>query len=42
MIFFAKRLEILRKLVPGASKIVLLIDPDNPMQRVYFPNRYPA
>ncbi|MDA9473169.1 ABC transporter substrate-binding protein [Bradyrhizobium sp. CCBAU 65884] len=31
--FLAKRLEILRELVPGASKIALLVNPDNPMQR---------
>ena len=34
--FLAKRLEILRELVPGASKIALLVNPDNPMQRLYF------
>ena len=33
--FLAKRLEILRELVPGASKIALLVNPDNPMQRLY-------
>lgn len=32
--FLAKRLEILLELVPGASKIALLINPDNPMQRL--------
>jgi putative tryptophan/tyrosine transport system substrate-binding protein len=30
--FLAKRLEILLELVPGASKIALLVNPDNPMQ----------
>ncbi|OKO75202.1 ABC transporter substrate-binding protein [Bradyrhizobium sp. NAS96.2] len=39
--FFAKRLEILRELVPGASKIALLIDPDNPMQKVYLAEQIP-
>ena len=33
--FLDKRLEILRELVPGASKIALLVNPDNPMQRLY-------
>jgi len=33
--FLAKRLEIIRELVPGASKIALLINPDNPMTRPY-------
>ena len=34
--FLAKRLEILRELVPGASRIALLVDPHNPMQRPFF------
>ncbi|WP_454650214.1 ABC transporter substrate-binding protein [Bradyrhizobium liaoningense] len=29
--FFGKRVEILRELVPGASKIAILINPKNPM-----------
>lgn len=29
--FFGKRLEILRELVPGASKIAILVNPNNPM-----------
>lgn len=33
--FLAKRLEILRELVPGASKIALLVNPTNPMQTLY-------
>jgi putative ABC transport system substrate-binding protein len=32
--FLAKRLEILRELVPGASKIALLVNPGNPMHRL--------
>jgi putative ABC transport system substrate-binding protein len=40
--FLAKRLEILRELVPGASKIAVLVNPDNPMQRVYFPEQIPS
>jgi putative ABC transport system substrate-binding protein len=34
--FLAKRLEILRELVPGASRIALLVNPHNPMQRPFF------
>ena len=32
--FIAKRIEILRELVPGASKIALLVNPGNPMHRL--------
>jgi putative tryptophan/tyrosine transport system substrate-binding protein len=32
--FVAKRIEILRELVPSASKIALLVNPDNPMHRL--------
>ncbi|MFK4507196.1 ABC transporter substrate-binding protein [Bradyrhizobium daqingense] len=32
--FVAKRIEILRELVPGASKIALLVNPHNPMNRL--------
>jgi len=32
--FGAKRLEILRELVPSASKIAILINPNNPMHRL--------
>jgi putative ABC transport system substrate-binding protein len=39
--FFAKRVEILRELVPGASKIAVLLNPDNPMQKVYFAEQIP-
>jgi putative ABC transport system substrate-binding protein len=39
--FLAKRLEILRELVPGASKIAILINPDNPMHRAYFGDQIP-
>ena len=34
--FSAKRLEILRELVPGASKIALLVNPNNPMHRLNY------
>ncbi|UPK24297.1 ABC transporter substrate-binding protein [Bradyrhizobium sp. 195] len=40
--FLAKRLEILRELVPGASKIALLVNPDNPMQRHYLAEEIPG
>jgi putative ABC transport system substrate-binding protein len=36
--FIAKRIEILRELVPGASKIALLVNPDNVMQRLVLAN----
>lgn len=39
--FLAKRLEILRELVPGASKIALLVNPTNPMQRIYLAEDVP-
>jgi len=32
--FFGKQIEILRELVPGASKIALLVNPDNQMHRL--------
>jgi putative ABC transport system substrate-binding protein len=32
--WLAKRIEILRELVPGASKIALLVNPDNPVHRL--------
>jgi putative ABC transport system substrate-binding protein len=32
--FIAKRIEILRELVPGASTIALLVNPGNPMHRL--------
>ncbi|MBR0719892.1 ABC transporter substrate-binding protein [Bradyrhizobium liaoningense] len=34
--FGAKRLEILQELVPSASKIALLVNPNNPMHRLNF------
>jgi putative ABC transport system substrate-binding protein len=33
--FLAKRVEIFRELVPGASRIALLVNPNNPMQRAF-------
>jgi putative tryptophan/tyrosine transport system substrate-binding protein len=36
--WIAKRTEILRELVPGASKIALLVNPNNPMQRLVLAN----
>ena len=32
--FLAKRIEIFRELIPGASKIALLVNPGNPMSRL--------
>lgn len=37
----AKQIEILRELVPGASKIALLINPDNPMHRLGLAEEFP-
>jgi putative tryptophan/tyrosine transport system substrate-binding protein len=34
--FLGKRIEILRELVPGASKIAILVNPGNPMHRLQF------
>ena len=31
--FFEKEIQILRELVPGASKIAFLVNPDNPLQK---------
>lgn len=39
--FPAKRLDILRELVPGASKIALLVNPNNPMHRLYLQEEIP-
>ena len=36
--WIAKRIEILRELVPGASKIALLVNPGNPMHRLVLAN----
>jgi putative ABC transport system substrate-binding protein len=38
----AKRVEILRELVPGASKIALLVNPDNPMHRLSLAEEVPS
>ena len=39
--FIAKRIEILRELVPGASKIALLVNPGNPMHRLILAEEIP-
>ena len=39
--FLAKRIEILRELVPGASKIALLVNPGNPMHRLLLAEEIP-
>ena len=39
--FVAKRIEILRELVPGASKIAILVNPDNPMHRLTLAEEVP-
>jgi len=36
-----KNVEILRELVPGASKIALLVNPENPMQRLILAEEVP-
>ena len=38
----AKRIEILRELVPGASKIALLVHPSNPMHRLILADEVPG
>ncbi|XIA66793.1 ABC transporter substrate-binding protein [Bradyrhizobium sp. TZ2] len=38
--FLGKRIEILRELVPGASKIALLVNPGNPMHRLTLAEEY--
>jgi len=40
--FIAKRIEILRELVPGASTIALLVNPDNPMQMLTLTKEMPS
>ena len=39
--FVAKQIEILRELVPGASKIALLVNPGNPMHRLALAEEVP-
>ncbi|MEH2560192.1 putative ABC transport system substrate-binding protein [Bradyrhizobium algeriense] len=39
--FIGKQIEILRELVPGASKIALLVNRDNPMQRQILADEVP-
>ena len=39
--FIAKRIEILRELVPSASKIALLVNPGNPMHRLILADEVP-
>ena len=38
----AKRIEILRELVPGASKIAILVNPGNPMHRLMLAEEVPS
>jgi putative ABC transport system substrate-binding protein len=38
----AKRIEILRELVPGASKIAILVNPGNPMHRLMLAEEIPS
>jgi putative tryptophan/tyrosine transport system substrate-binding protein len=40
--FLAKRVEILRELVPGASKIALLVNPVNPIAGPYLAEKLPG
>jgi putative ABC transport system substrate-binding protein len=39
--FIAKRIQILQELVPGASKIALLVNPSNPMQMLTLAKELP-
>jgi putative tryptophan/tyrosine transport system substrate-binding protein len=39
--FIAKRIEILRELIPGASKIAFLVNPGNPMHRLVLADELP-
>jgi putative tryptophan/tyrosine transport system substrate-binding protein len=39
--FFGKQIEILRELVPGASKIAFLINPENAMNRAILADEIP-
>jgi ABC-type uncharacterized transport system substrate-binding protein len=39
--FLAKRIEIFRELIPGASKIALLVNPGNPMHRLTLAEEVP-
>jgi putative ABC transport system substrate-binding protein len=39
--FVGKQIEILRDLVPGASKIALLVNPDNPLHRLMLAEEAP-
>jgi putative ABC transport system substrate-binding protein len=39
--FLAKRIEIFRELIPGASKIALLVNPDNPVHRLSLAEEVP-
>ena len=39
--FIAKRIEILRELIPGASKIAFLVNPGNPMHRLLLADELP-
>src|SRR5216684_1158273 len=39
--FLAKRIEIFRELIPGASKIALLVNPDNPVHRLTLAEEVP-
>ena len=38
----AKRIEIFRELIPGASKIAILVNPTNPMHRLVLAEERPA
>jgi putative ABC transport system substrate-binding protein len=40
--FIAKRIEVLREIVPSASKIAILVNPGNPMQRLVLADEVPA
>jgi len=40
--FVSKQIEILRELIPSASKIAILVNPENPMHRILLADEFPG